>query len=165
MDNKHYVTIDENNLVTDAFSDAFRIPQQDDICINENAPRHLVINGVTNAPIKDEQEFYLYKWNGSDIISATQAEQPELQAKIAYDEFKANRSNLVNQLTITTSANNTFDADEISQGRISRAVVGMDDVETIRWKLADNSEINATKAELLEALKLAGRAQEALWFS
>jgi len=56
-----------------------------------------------------------------------------------------------------------FDGDEVSQGRMARAVSSMEDADTVLWVLADNSVIRATKAELREALRLAGSAQAAIW--
>lgn len=33
--NKHYITTDKRGCITDGFSDAFRDPEETDICINE----------------------------------------------------------------------------------------------------------------------------------
>ena len=33
--NKHYIAVDDQNRITDGFSDAFRQPSETDICINE----------------------------------------------------------------------------------------------------------------------------------
>ncbi|MFC0710724.1 hypothetical protein [Azorhizophilus paspali] len=80
--------------------------------------------------------------------------------------WKAQRASSVAQITVTTAAGNSFDGDEISQGRMARAIIGLQaagDGATLRWVLADNSVIQATAAELTEALTLAGRAQAELW--
>ena len=77
--------------------------------------------------------------------------------------WKADRELAVSKITVETTDGNIFDGDEISQGRLSRAISVMDDVETTVWVLNNNSVIDATKAELKEALKLAGKAQTALW--
>ncbi len=81
----------------------------------------------------------------------------------AHADWKADRQALVDAIIVTTTAGNAFDGDEISQGRLSRATSVMDDVETTTWVLADDTVVQATKAELLEALKLAGQAQTAVW--
>ncbi|WP_110644119.1 hypothetical protein [Salinicola sp. CPA57] len=75
------------------------------------------------------------------------------------DERAAN----VAQIKVTTAAGNTFDGDETSQNRMARFVAMADEADTIRWVLADNSVIQANKAELKEALTLAGKAQAQLW--
>lgn len=78
-------------------------------------------------------------------------------------EFKAQRGEAVNNIKVTTASGNTFDGDETSQNRMARAVLRMSDTDTIKWVLADNTEIQATKAELAEALDLAGQEQAAVW--
>jgi len=79
------------------------------------------------------------------------------------EEWKAARSAAVEAIKVTTLAGNTFDGDEISQGRMARAISSMEDADSVVWVLADNSVIQATKAELKEALRLAGSAQAAIW--
>ena len=79
------------------------------------------------------------------------------------EEWKAERSEAVESIKVTTLAGNTFDGDEVSQGRMARAVSSMEDADTVLWVLADNSVIQATRAELREALRLAGSAQAAIW--
>lgn len=96
-------------------------------------------------------------WTGLEWQSS--AEYARAKAKIA-------RTEAVKNIVVTTRAGNTFDGDEDSQGRMARAIIGMQYAEegaTITWTLADNSTIQATKAELTEALTLAGEAQAALW--
>tara|TARA_R110000851_G_scaffold320994_1_gene486142 strand:+ start:321 stop:635 length:315 start_codon:yes stop_codon:yes gene_type:complete len=93
----------------------------------------------------------------------TKAEKDTNAALQARATFKAERTAQVQALTITTDAGNEFDADEISQGRMARAILSMDDTEVVVWVLADNTAVGASKAELIEALKLAGLAQMALW--
>ncbi len=82
------------------------------------------------------------------------------------DELKAQRDAAVAAIKVTTTAGNTFDGDETSQDRMSRAVVAMGAApagSTVNWVLSDNTVIDATQAELNEALLLAGTAQAALW--
>lgn len=81
----------------------------------------------------------------------------------AREQFKAERAQAVNSLTITTQAGNVFDADETSQGRMARAILVLSDSDSVNWVLNDNTVIDASKAELTEALALAGAAQAALW--
>jgi len=81
-------------------------------------------------------------------------------------EWKALREDLVANIKVTTKAGNTFDGDEVSQGRMARAILALNAAApgtTVNWILADNSVINATAAELIEALAMAGAAQAAVW--
>jgi hypothetical protein len=82
------------------------------------------------------------------------------------EALKAARAATVERIRVTTTAGHEFDGDETSQGRMARAILGLDaagPAATIPWVLADNSVINATAAELREALILAGQAQAAVW--
>tara|TARA_R110000824_G_scaffold183072_3_gene364099 strand:+ start:4109 stop:4423 length:315 start_codon:yes stop_codon:yes gene_type:complete len=78
-------------------------------------------------------------------------------------DFKAERTAQVQALTITTEAGNVFDADETSQGRMARAIIALADDGVVNWVLTDNTVIDVSKAELTQALQLAGAAQAALW--
>lgn len=81
------------------------------------------------------------------------------------DRSKSARELAVSQIKVTTAAGNTFDGDEVSQGRMARAVIALSTglAPTVTWVLADNSVIEATAAELTEALVRAGQAQAAIW--
>lgn len=56
-----------------------------------------------------------------------------------------------------------FDADEVSQDRISRTIVGLNDDESFPWKSFDNTFVELTKEELRLILRLAGQKQKDLW--
>jgi len=91
---------------------------------------------------------------------------PPKTAEQVREEWKSARSAAVEAIKVTTQAGNTFDGDEISQGRMARAVIALDAAApgtTVNWVLADNSVIQATALELTEALALAGGAQAAIW--
>ncbi len=80
--------------------------------------------------------------------------------------FKAARAAAVKAITVTTAAGNTFDGDEESQGRMARAILGLQaagEGAQIKWVLADNSEAIVGVGELNEALMLAGSEQARLW--
>ena len=81
------------------------------------------------------------------------------------EQLKAEREAAVAAIKVTTQAGNTFDGDEISQGRMARAIIALQGTgaASVTWVLADNSVIEATAAELTEALALAGAAQAAIW--
>ena len=89
---------------------------------------------------------------------------PKTEAQLR-EEWKASRAAAVEAIKVTTTSGNEFDGDETSQGRMARAIIALQaaGVESVTWVLADNSVIQATVAELSEALALAGAAQAALW--
>lgn len=89
---------------------------------------------------------------------------PKTEAQLR-EEWKTSRAATVEAIKVTTTAGNEFDGDEISQGRMARAIIALGTTPggTVNWVLADNSVINATAAELTEALALAGAAQAAIW--
>lgn len=97
-------------------------------------------------------------WDGDALM-------PPPQREPTRDDLKAERDAAVAAIKVTTTAGNTFDGDEISQGRMARAILALSTglAPSVSWVLADNSVIEATAAELTEALVLAGQAQAAVW--
>ena len=83
----------------------------------------------------------------------------------AREQAKAQRQAAVDAIKVTTQAGNTFDGDETSQTRMTRAVLAMQatGAPSVTWVLADNTVIQATVPELTEALALAGAEQARLW--
>jgi hypothetical protein len=81
------------------------------------------------------------------------------------DLAKAARTLAVANITVTTKAGHTFDGDETSQDRMTRAIVELQVTgkTTKLWVLHDNSSIEVSAAELGEALALAGAAQSEVW--
>lgn len=85
---------------------------------------------------------------------------------IAYDtmaQAKQNRMVEVDAIQVTTKSGKVFDGNEEAQTRLARAIVTMVTADTINWVLADNSIASVTKAELTEALRLAGAAMAEIW--
>lgn len=92
--------------------------------------------------------------------------EPELTEEQKREQWKAEREQLVASITVTTTQGNTFDGDEISQGRMARAIIGMQsqpEGSTVQWVLTDNSVLDVGIEELQEALTLAGLRQTELW--
>jgi hypothetical protein len=56
-----------------------------------------------------------------------------------------------------------IDANEDAQNRMARAFSVMSDTDSIQWKGYNNTFVTLTKADLKDALLLAGQAQTALW--
>lgn len=87
-------------------------------------------------------------------------------ATIERDAWKAQRATAVANITVTTSTGKVFDGDEISQGRISRAIVALQsqpEASTIKWVLSDNTVAQVDIKELREALTMAVFRQTELW--
>lgn len=112
-----------------------------------------------------------YNWTGADWVFAHVPDfvpvpvVPEPTAEDLRSAAKATRELAVSQIRVTTTAGNTFDGDETSQTRMARAIIALSTglAPSVPWVLADNSVIDATAAELTEALVLSGQAQAALW--
>ena len=68
-------------------------------------------------------------------------------------------------IIVTTSSGKQFNGDEVSQGRMSRAIMGMQaaNAPSIIWVLANNVPTAVTVAELTEALVLSGQEQGRVW--
>lgn len=98
---------------------------------------------------------------GAVAIYVAPTPTPEQQR----EEAKAARAIAVGNIKVTTAAGNTFDGDETSQTRMSRAILVLSTgaAASVPWVLADNTVIQADIAELTEALALAGAAQARLW--
>jgi len=109
-----------------------------------------------------EDTYYRTEQDMAPYVIYTKKSDEQL-AQLAQVKAKQQRSNAVSAITVTTSAGNVFDGDEESQGRMARAVIAMDDGDTAVWILADNAVTTVGRAELREALRLAGIAQTELW--
>lgn len=91
------------------------------------------------------------------------AKDAEEKAARALAAAKSARQAEVEAITVTTASGKVFDGDEDAQNRMSRAGNAMDEADTLPWVLADNSIAQVTRAELREALKLAGAAMAEIW--
>lgn len=113
------------------------------------------------------------EYTDADDVVHTVAEQEaaaiaadaEAKAAAAREAAKAARQIAVENIKVTTAAGNTFDGDETSQTRMSRAILVLSTgaATSVPWVLADNTVIQADIAELTEALALAGAEQARLW--
>lgn len=119
---------------------------------------HMTLNGPI--PFTAEEEAEWDAREAQELIDRISREQSEVRAVL-----KRARAEAVENIKVTTQAGHTFDGDEVSQGRMARAILWMQaaDAQSITWVLADNSVIQASAAELAEALALAGAAQAAIW--
>lgn len=140
---------------------------------------HIIENGVVVntilATVTDAQAAYPqavcidgssggigWLWDGTTLSAQPARQKTPDQLR---EEAKAARAIAVDNIKVTTQAGNTFDGDEKSQERMSRAILVLSTgfANEVPWVLADNSVIQADAAELTEVLALSGQAQAALW--
>jgi hypothetical protein len=78
--------------------------------------------------------------------------------------YKETRASEVSNIKVTVGGM-VFDGDEESQARMDRAARVMEKMgrTSMQWKLADNSFIEVTADELVQAIALAGEEQTAIW--
>jgi hypothetical protein len=93
---------------------------------------------------------------------ATQAHSNEHIALVKRLRFKESRSAALATQTVEVEGMR-FDADELSQQRMARTLLILDETESVDWVLSDNSVAKVNKVQLKAACKLAVSQQTALW--
>lgn len=107
---------------------------------------------------------YYYRTEQDDTPYVIYTRKSDEQiAQINQAKAKQVRAQEVSEIIVTTAAGNSFDGHEDAQNRMNRAINILLDTDVVPWVLADNTVANVGKAELLEALRLSGMAQSALW--
>lgn len=102
-------------------------------------------------------------YDGSWYVQGYAPVKPqELIAQEVLAQAKQERAEEVEALTVEVEGM-VFDADETSQARMAVAATSMSDDETNVWVLHDNTVVQVTKAQLLEACRKARLAQSAIW--
>lgn len=96
-----------------------------------------------------------------EVRAIPEPTQEELEAQ-ALAEAKQERAEAVEKIVVEVDGMK-FDGDEVSQGRMARSAVAMNDEETITWVLHDNTIAQVSKVQLLQALRLSGEEQTRLW--
>lgn len=122
-------------------------------------------HGVRAAtPVKVGSDWH-QAWEVFQLPAEEAAANQAAAIQAAREQAKAQRQAAVDAIKVTTQAGNTFDGDEVSQTRMTRAVLAMQSTgaPSVTWVLADNTVIQATVPELTEALALAGAEQARLW--
>jgi len=115
-------------------------------------------------PPEDYSEDYYYRTEQDDAPYVVYTKKSDEQInQIRLNRAKTDRARLVDEITVTTTSGNVFDGNELAQNRMARALLGMNETDTMSWVLADNSIVAVTQAELKEALRLSGEAMAALW--
>ena len=125
----------------------------------------LIPGGAIDVPPPQVPAGKLARWAGQWVFEDKPQEPQEDARAKARKAAKEARDAAVAAIVVTTAAGNQFDGDEVSQGRMARAILALQATGTpsVNWVLYDNSVIQATVAELTEALALAGATQAAIW--
>jgi hypothetical protein len=120
-------------------------------------PKHKNLSLVQT---KEDGSYYTYyNQDGTADVSKI----AELEATQAREAFKAQRQEAVDNLEVTYEGT-IYQGDEVSQGRMSRAILALpDDTTTTLWIAKDNTPMQLTKVDLSSILRLSGEAQTALW--
>ena len=105
---------------------------------------------------------YIEKQGNVYVIVGVPEPTAEELAEQALAEAKVERAEAVSQITVEVDGF-VFDGDEVSQERMARSIVALDEGETIIWVLHDNSIAQVSKEQLKVALRLAGQKQTELW--
>lgn len=79
-----------------------------------------------------------------------------------YAFFKKIKAILISNITVLHNGVE-YQGDEESQGRISRAINGLDDVSIIQWKAKNNLFYDLTKNDLIQILSLAIKEQTKIY--
>lgn len=116
-------------------------------------------------PVLTSKGHWEQQWEVVDLDADAIAANQAAKAAAAREAAKQARQTAVENIKVTTTAGNVFDGDEVSQTRMSRAILVLSTgaAASVPWVLADNSVIQADIAELTEALALAGAEQARLW--
>lgn len=124
-----------------------------------------VVEVAEPAPPADYSDDFYYRTEQDDApyVAYTRKSDEQIQ-QIMLAKAKAERQAAVEAITVTTASGKTFDGDEESQGRMSRAINALEPLETTLWVLAAGIvDLAVSREELREALRLAGAAQTAVW--
>lgn len=92
----------------------------------------------------------------------TVAAKEQQQREQAYTVWKQQRSEKVSNLSVVVDGLE-FQADELSQQRISRTILALSESDSIDWVLKDNSVAKVSTSQLKEVLKQAVLAQANVW--
>ena len=111
-----------------------------------------------------EDLYYRTEQDAAPYVVYTRKSDEQIAA-VMQAKAKAQRATAVDAIKVTTQAGNEYDGDEVSQGRMARAIIALQatGTPTVKWVLANNVPTDVPVADLVEALALAGGAQAAIW--
>lgn len=118
----------------------------------------LVIDGVPTRQWKVVDMFVsMPEYTSMDGVVYPAMTKEEQEAKFYADKAEAEIAQQLEVLTVTTSKGNTFDANNQARLDMQTAITASDfvGVTETTWRMADDSEVLITLAELKEALTLA----------
>ena len=142
---KSYILYDEQNKVTQfTMCDDSEIEHYNSFYI-EVKETEFNFDSTYDYKVENNE---VVKTERTDTYYLNQARKQNMQMKI--NSIEINYNGVV------------YQGDEKSQDRISRAIVGMDDDDTIEWKAKDNSKVTLLKSDLKQILRLAGVEQTKL---
>lgn len=120
---------------------------------------------MPGAPVLTGLGHWEHTWSVVALAPERIAELAAAAAAAARQAAKAARELTVAGIKVTTGNGWEWDGDEVSQGRMVRAIIAMQatSTPTVNWVLADNTVVQATAAQLTEALAMAGASQAAAW--
>lgn len=113
-----------------------------------------------NLSIFENTELLQYTQNDRIIDNVFVA--GEIPDEISKMYLKINRQEIVENIEVIYN-DVVYQGDEKSQDRMSRAIVGMDDNDTIEWTAKDNSKVTLLRSDLKQILRLAGIEQTKVW--
>ena len=100
---------------------------------------------------------FSYKIENNEITKNERTDSSYLSYK-----RKLSKQNIVENIEVTYN-DVVYQGDEKSQDRMSRAIVGMDDDDTIEWTTKDNSKVTLLRSDLKQILRLACIEQTKAW--
>ena len=111
-----------------------------------------------------EDTYYRTEQDAAPYVVYTRKSDEQIAA-VMQAKAKAQRAAAVEGIKVTTQAGNEYDGDEVSQGRMARAIIALQatGTPTVKWVLANNVPTDVPVADIVEALALAGGAQAAIW--
>lgn len=98
----------------------------------------------------------------NEYVLADKKTPDQVLAPYQRELFKAERNEKVSRLKVIVEGME-FDADETSIGRMLAPISTMNDTESTLWVIANNEEVQVTKAQLKKVVKASVSAISAVW--
>lgn len=137
-----------------------RIKNTDQIPENAVLVKKVLVDNEDKSIEEYEFEVYFQGDAEADSLIGFHAEMIAIEKSAIR---KRERDIEIQSLIVTTSSGNSYNADETSQMRITKAISGLTGNETIDWTMSDNTVVAVNRIELTEALRLAIQAQTIIW--
>lgn len=147
----NYLQIDTNNNI----KGFIRCSEYDLINYKEAYPDSDFIS--TELDTFEFDSNFTYKIENNEITKNERTDSSYLSYK-----RKLSKQNIVENIEVTYN-DVVYQGDEKSQDRMSRAIVGSDDDDTIEWTAKDNSKVVLLRSDLKQILRLAGIEQTKVW--